>query len=124
MFYENIKNTEKNALIRFCLSSIRAKANCIATFWTRRPHLLGICYFRAVWATCLPYKSGGVSLIASSNDTTSELGGLFLTTSKRQAGKLWIPFFEVFWYDSERGLNPRSTDCKAGSLTTTPSRRK
>ena len=40
-----------------------------------------------------------------------------------QAGKLWIPFFKVFWYDSTRGLNPRSTDCEADALTTTPSRR-
>ena len=42
--------------------------------------------------------------------------------AERQAGKLWIPFFKVFWYDSTRGLNPRSTDCEADALTTTPSR--
>ena len=40
-----------------------------------------------------------------------------------QAGKLWIPFFKVFWYDSTRGMNPRSIDCEANALTTTPSRR-
>ena len=28
----------------------------------------------------------------------------------------------VFWYDSTLGINPRSTDCKADALTTTPSR--
>ena len=46
--------------------------------------------------------------------------------AERQAGKLWIAFFKVFWYDSTRGMNPRSTDCKADTLTTgvvtTPSR--
>ena len=43
--------------------------------------------------------------------------------AERQAGKLWIPFFKVFCYDSTRGMNPRSTDCEADALTTTPSRR-
>ena len=42
--------------------------------------------------------------------------------AERQAGKLWIPFFKVFWYDSTRGMNTRSTDCEADALTTTPSR--
>ena len=42
--------------------------------------------------------------------------------AERQAGWLWIPFFTVFWYDSTRGLNPRSTDYEADALTTTPSR--
>ena len=32
-----------------------------------------------------------------------------------------MPFFKVFWYDSTRGINPRSTDCEADALTTTPS---
>ena len=32
-------------------------------------------------------------------------------------------FFKVFWYDSTREMNPRSTDCDADALTTTPSRR-
>ena len=43
--------------------------------------------------------------------------------AERQAGKLWMPFFKVFWYDSTRVMNPRSTDCEADALTTTPSRR-
>ena len=34
-----------------------------------------------------------------------------------------MPFFKVFWYDSTRGMNPRSTDYEAEALTTTPSRR-
>ena len=38
--------------------------------------------------------------------------------AERQAGKLWIPFFKVFWYDSTREMNPRSTDCEADALTT------
>ena len=28
--------------------------------------------------------------------------------------------FEVFWYDSTRGMNPRFTDCETDALTTTP----
>ena len=43
--------------------------------------------------------------------------------AKRQAGKLRMPFFKVFWYDATRGMNPRSTDCEADALTTTPLRR-
>ena len=43
--------------------------------------------------------------------------------AERQAGKLRMPFFKVFWYDSTRGMNPRSADCVADALTTTPSRR-
>ena len=43
--------------------------------------------------------------------------------AERQTRKLQIPFFKVFWHDSTRGLNPRSTDCEADALTTTPSRR-
>ena len=46
-----------------------------------------------------------------------------LLNAERQAGKLWIPSFKVFWYDSTRGLNPKYTDCKADALTTAPSRR-
>ena len=41
--------------------------------------------------------------------------------AERQAGKVWIPYFRVFWYDSTRGLNPMSTDCEANALTITPS---
>ena len=43
--------------------------------------------------------------------------------AERQAGKLRMPFIKVFWYDSTRGMKPRSTDCEADALTTTPSRR-
>ena len=34
-----------------------------------------------------------------------------------------MQFFKVFWYDSTRGMNRRSTDYKADALTTTPLRR-
>ena len=43
--------------------------------------------------------------------------------AKCQVGKLWIPFFKVFWYDSTKGMNPSFTDCEADALTTTLSRR-
>ena len=65
------------------LSSIHEKANCIAIFWTGRPHSLGCCHFRGVWATCLPHKGGGVPLSALPKDTTSELTGLFSTISHK-----------------------------------------
>ena len=65
------------------LSSIHKKANCIAIFWTGRPHSLGSCLFRDVWATCLPHKGRGVPLSALPKDTTSELAGLFSTTSHK-----------------------------------------
>ena len=42
--------------------------------------------------------------------------------AERQAWKLRMPFFKVFWYDSTKGMNPRSTDCETDALTTTPSR--
>ena len=65
------------------LFSIHEKANCIAIFWTGRPHSLGSCYFRGVWATCLPHKGGDVPSSALPKDTTSELAGLFSTTSPK-----------------------------------------
>ena len=94
-------------------------------FWTVCLHSLGSCYFQGVWATCLPHKGRGVLLSALSKDTTSEVAGSFSTTSlnaEHQTGKLQIPFLKVFWYDSTREINPRSTDCKADALTTTPTR--
>ena len=110
------------------LSSIYGKANCIAIYCTESPHSLGNCFFRGVLATCLPHKGGGVPLSALPKDTTSELAGLFSTTSSKcqapsKAGNLQMPFFEVFWYYLTRGMNTRSTGCEADALTTTPSRR-
>ena len=65
------------------LSSIHEKANCIAILWTGSPHSLGSCLFRGLWATCLPHKGGGFPLSALPKDTTSELAGLFSTTSHK-----------------------------------------
>ena len=108
------------------LSSIHEKANCIAILWTGSPHSLGSCLFRGLWATCLPHKGGGVPLSALPKDTASELAGLFSTTSHKcraPSREAIDTIFKVFWYDLTRGMNPRSTDCEADALTTTPSRR-
>ena len=101
-------------------SPFTRKANCIAVFWTGCPHSLRSSHFRGVLATCLPYKDGGVLFSTLLKDTTSELAVLFSTTSpKCRAGKLWILFFKVSWYDS-RGIDLRFTDCEANALTITP----
>ena len=68
----------------------------------------------------------GVPLNALLNDTTSELAGLFSTTSHKCRAPIrevtdTIPFFKVFQYESTREMNPKSTDCEAEALTTTPS---
>ena len=108
------------------LSSIHEKANCIAIFWTRRRHSFGSCHFRGVWATCLLHKGGDIPLNALAKDTTSELAGLFSTTSHKcraPSREAVDTIFKVFLYDSTRGLNPRFTDCKADALITTRSRR-
>ena len=48
--------------------------------------------------------------------------------AERHAGKLQIPFLKSLLAKSRginrgtRGINPRSTDCEADALTTTPSR--
>ena len=107
------------------LSSIHEKANCIAVFWTVCPHSLGSCYFRGVWVTCLPHKSGASRYVLCPRTQQANMPACSPQPpidAKRQAGTLWIPFFKVFWYDWTRGMNPRSTDCKAHSPTTTPSR--
>ena len=79
---------------------------------------------RENWTACLPHKNGDVPLSALPQDTTNKLAVLFFTTSfsnaQRPARKLWIRFFKVFWYDSTRGINSRSTDCEADSLTSLP----
>ena len=108
------------------LSSIHEKANCIAICWTERPRALGSCHFRGVWAICLPHKCGGVQLSALPKDITSKLAGLFSATSPKcraPSREAVETIFHVFWYDSTKGLNPRSTDCEANALITTPSRR-
>ena len=92
-----------------CLSSIHEKANCIAIFRTGRLHSLGSCHFSNVWATCLPYKGGGIPLSALPKDTTIELAGLFSTTSPKcraPSRESVDTIFKVFWYDSTRGMIP------------------
>ena len=66
----------------------------------------------------------GVPLGDLPKDTTSELAGLFFSCSSQhsldaepQAGKQAIPFYKDFLYDSTKGMNPRSTDCKADAPT-------
>ena len=44
---------------------------------------LGVAFFEVLWATCLPHKGGGIPLSALPKDTTSELAGLFSTTSHK-----------------------------------------
>ena len=68
-------------LFIFILQSRESELHCY--FLTERPHSLGGCHFRDVWATCLPHKGGGVQLSALPKDTTSELAGLFSTTSHK-----------------------------------------
>ena len=47
----------------------------------------------------------------------------YLYFNERQAGKLGLSFFKVFWYDLTWEVNPRSNDCEADALTITPSHR-
>ena len=92
------------------------RKRCIVTFWTVSPHSLGSCHFRVI---CLLNEG------ALPKDTTSELASLFLTISHKCRAprrEAMDTIFKVFWYDSARGMNPRSTDCEADALTTTPSR--
>ena len=44
---------------------------------------LRVAHLRGVWATCLSPKGRGVPLSALPKDTTSELAGLFSTTSHK-----------------------------------------
>ena len=104
------KSKDRQSFFIFYLpyvSSINEKANCIAIFWTGGPQSLESCHFRGVWTTCLPRKSVGVPLSVLPKDTTSELAACSPQPSlnaERREGKLWIPFFEVFWHDSKKGL--------------------
>ena len=64
---------------------------------------LGSCHFRNVWTTCLPHKGEGILLNTLPKDTTSELTGLFSTTSPKcraPSREAVDTIFEVFWYDS------------------------
>ena len=108
------------------LSSIHEKANCIAILWTGSPHSLGSCRFRGIWATCLPHKGGASRKVPCPRTQQANLPACSPQpplNAERQAGKLRMSFFKVFWYDSTRGMNPWFTDCEADALTTTSSRR-
>ena len=119
-------NNNNNYFILFYLpylSSIHEKANCIAIFWTGRPHPLGSCHFQGVWATCLPHKGGGVPLRDLPKDTRSELAGLFYATFPKCRAPRRKAMDTIFWsllVWLDKGLNPRSTDCEADALVTTP----
>ena len=109
-----------------CLFSIHERANCVAVFWTACPHSLGSCHFGGIWATCLPHNGGGIALMACPRTQQLNLPACSpqrLFNAERQAGKLLDIIFKVFWYEPTGGINPRSTDCEADALTTTPSRR-
>ena len=57
-------------------------------------------------------------------NTTSELAGLFSTTSPKcqapKQGSCEYHFLKSFGLTRHGDLNPRSTDCEADALTTTP----
>ena len=74
---------EEICFVLFAIFILHEKANCIVKLWTGSPHSLESCLFRGLWATCLPHKGGGVLLSALPKDTTSELAGLFSTTSPK-----------------------------------------
>ena len=109
------------------LSSIHEKANCIAILWTGSPDSLGSCLFRGFYGPPVFHiKAGASRLVPCPRTQQANLPACSPQPSRnaeRQAGKLRMPFFKVFWYDSTRGMNPWSTDCEAGALTTKPSRR-
>ena len=108
------------------LSFIHDKVNCIAIFWTGRLDSLRSCHFRGVWATCLPHKSGGIPVKCLAQGHNKQARRLVLHTThmclapSREAVNT---IFKVFWYDSAREMNPRSTDCETDALSTTLSHR-
>ena len=105
------------------LSSIHKKANCITIFWAGHLHTLESYHFQNIWATCLPHKGGASRQVPCPRIQQANLPACSPQpprNAEHQAGKLWIPFFKVFSYDSTRGLNPRSTNCKVDALTTMP----
>jgi len=62
-----------------------------------------------------------------SKDTTSELDGIpshYLFNAERQERKLWIPTFNSLLVWLDEGIESRSTDYVADSLTTAPGARK
>ena len=88
--------------------------------------MLGSCHFGGVWPSRLSCKGGGVPLSAWPKNATTELVGLLSITflkCRAPSREVMDAIFKVFWYDSKRNVNPRSTDYEADAITTTPSRR-
>ena len=67
------------------LSSIPEKANCIAIFCTGRPHSLGSCHFRGVWATCLRHKGGTSRQVPCPRAQQANLPSCSATSPKSRA---------------------------------------
>ena len=91
----------------------------IALAWKSHEHL----HFQVI---CLPSKDGASHYVPCPRTQQANLPACFLQSPinvERQAGKLQIPFFKVFWHNSTREMNLRSMDCEADALTTKPSRR-
>ena len=87
---------------------------------------LGVTFFKVYGPPVCHIKVGRPDkcLAQGHNKRTCRLvlHNLLLMPSAKQ-GSCGCHFFKVFWYYSTRGMNPRSTDCEADALTTTPSRR-
>ena len=69
---------------------------------------LGVAISEVSGPPVIPHKGGNVPLSALLKDTTSELAGLFSTTSHKcqaPSREAVITIFRVFWYDSTRGMN-------------------
>ena len=104
------------------LSSIYEKANCIAFFGRDVRTRLGVAISEVSGPPAFHIKTGASRYVPCPRAQQTNLPACSTQprlNTERQAGKLWIPFFEVFWCDSTRGLNPKSTDCEADALTTT-----
>ena len=84
----------------------------------------GILKFRLVTFALLKnqYRYGQVSCPWSQQANLKACSPQPLLNAEQQVDKLWMPFFNFFWYNSTRGMNSRSTDCEVDALTTTPSR--
>jgi len=99
----NFKNLKFAVLLAYLPSCLGHET----TMWPlRSSSQVATCYYQSNHS-----KIEAVSLSALPNDTASELAGLSSITlsrfnAERQAGKLWIPTFKVFWSDSTRALNP------------------
>ena len=70
---------------------------------------LGIAIFEVSGPPVFHIKAGASRSVPCPRTQQANLPACSLQppiNAERQAGKLWIPFFKVFWYDSTRGMNP------------------